>query len=85
MSNKPKTWSRAWVGSTLLALLVLYPLSIGPADWIHMRTVRGTAAGDAYDCLWNSAYYPLVLVLKHSEPATRFVEEYEDWWINLGL
>jgi hypothetical protein len=85
MSDEPKKRSRASIGWTLLASLVLYPLSTGPADWIHMRTVRGTAAGDACDCLWRNAYYPLCLVLEHYDPAARVMEKYEHWWITLGL
>jgi hypothetical protein len=32
MSDEPKKRSRRWIGWTVLALLVLYPLSMGPAD-----------------------------------------------------
>jgi hypothetical protein len=33
MSDEPKKQSKRWIGWALLALLVLYPLSMGPAFW----------------------------------------------------
>jgi hypothetical protein len=55
MSEEPKKRSRVWIGWTLLALVVLYPLSIGPAWYVCTRT----------DGWWVfSVYRPLFWICK---------------------
>jgi hypothetical protein len=46
-SDEPKKRSWAWIWWTLIALLVLYPLSMGPA----LRYFHSRAVWDAYDPL----------------------------------
>jgi hypothetical protein len=56
MSDEPKKRSRAWIWWALL-VLVVYPLSAGPAWWI----------ADRFDC-WDAvfvAYLPVSWPLSH--------------------
>jgi hypothetical protein len=52
MSDEPKKWSRAWVWWALMALLLAYPLSIGP--------VAGLSDTDFFnESLLMTVYWPL--------------------------
>jgi hypothetical protein len=60
MSDEPKKRSRAWIGWALFTLLVLYPLSAGPAWWI----------ADHFEC-WEPvwiAYLPATWSLSKVPP-----------------
>ncbi len=45
MSDEPSRRSRAWIGHTLLAILLVYPLAMGPAfRFSHWAGDRGDMA-----------------------------------------
>jgi hypothetical protein len=79
MSDEPKKRSRAWIWWALLALLVLYPLSLGPAfaiaDWI---VITNPEPRFYYAIVY--IYAPLWWVGDYSESARDAREWYIDWW-----
>jgi hypothetical protein len=51
-----RTGAREWIIRTLVALILLYPLSIGPAGWLTQRTEASWTTFDAvYSPLWRIA------------------------------
>jgi hypothetical protein len=79
MSDEPKQHSAARIGSTVLALLVLYPLSIGPATLItnspHMSSRARTAVA--------TVYLPVFRVCDHFKLAADAITSYVDFWDSL--
>jgi hypothetical protein len=76
MSAEPKKWRRAWTWwIALLALLVLYPLSIGPAWWItvHRPEILPLKA-------YRTVYAPIIWVCGFSKPLIDLVKRYGDFW-----
>jgi hypothetical protein len=71
MSDEPKKRSRAWIGWTLIAGLVLYPLSIGPVLFIcgFFSLDEPTALG--------IVYAPLI-------PLDRELQPYHQAWRDYG-
>jgi hypothetical protein len=58
MSDEPKKRSRAWIWWTLVAVFVLYPLSIGPVAWV----TRG-------EVIWVMfPYLPILWIAEASPP-----------------
>ncbi len=76
MSDEPKKRPRAWIGWMLIAALVLYPLSIGPADCILGRCSAdsGISAG------LHAAYYPVSSICGKSRTLTDLLGEYLILW-----
>jgi hypothetical protein len=72
MSDDPKRRSRAWGWWVILALLVLYPLSMGPVGCISNRNQSWK--------IFNEAYAPLIWLCQASEPISRGVHWYLDFW-----
>jgi hypothetical protein len=70
-SNAPTTW----IGWMLIAALVLYPLSIGPAylfcDKYHSRSNQRA---------FYSAYWPIVWACWQSETCDGAIQSYIDLW-----
>jgi hypothetical protein len=78
MSDEPKKRSRAaWIAWALIAALVLYPLSIGPADLYALNAADPMAAAETV----NNAYAPIVWLCNHSPWATAAAEWYVGLWI----
>ncbi len=73
MSDEPKKRSRAWIGRMSLTLLVLYPLSMGPAYGPAMPLFNPKT-------LWT-AYAPMWWIWTHSKPASRVIDWYLDLWV----
>jgi hypothetical protein len=78
MSDQPKKRSRGRIGWTLLALLVLYPLSSGPALW----------AGANFEPDWimetyGVVYTPLNWAHGLSETLDNAYGDYLIWWVTL--
>jgi hypothetical protein len=72
MSDERKKRSRAWIGWTLIALFVVYPLSMGPVGWISNRNQSWR--------IFNAAYAPLIWLCESSEPISRGINWYLDFW-----
>ena len=60
----------------VLALLVAYPLSIGPAAWVlnHFQN------RDSLVWLWASVYATLIWLAEHSEEFGKLANWYLSWW-----
>jgi hypothetical protein len=73
MSDEPKKRSRAWIG---WALVVLYPLSIGPADCIV-----GRCSGHPWiSAGLLAAYYPISSICAKSATLTTMLGHYLVLW-----
>ncbi len=67
-----------WVTVALLAVLVAYPLSLGPACWIVPRLwARGMMSQQVSDVLWHF-YDPL-----RSSILPQWFADLRDWYANL--
>jgi hypothetical protein len=72
MSDAPKKQSRAWIGWALIAVVVVYPLSIGPAFLICRKTNTSL--------VWmESAYQPLFWAVN----ASQLVQRAFNWYMAL--
>jgi hypothetical protein len=76
MSDEPKKRSRAWIGWTLIVVLVLYPLSVGPVKALVLRSGSESAMAAYY---W--LYWPLDAF--RSASLNRAIDTYNGWWIRL--
>jgi hypothetical protein len=56
VTNRKHPSAGFWITVALVAVLVAYPLSVGPACWIATRIDGGENA-------WNIAYRPIVVAL----------------------
>jgi hypothetical protein len=74
MSDEPKRRFGSWIGWTLLALLVLYPLSVGPAAWI-CNLSDSERAWSAY----RQLYRPLIWCVTR----TRITDQAFGWYTGL--
>jgi hypothetical protein len=79
MSDEPKKRSRGWILWALFALLVLYPLALGPSMWLMYRMDDGDGKGTAYRAI-RQAYAPLIWLEKRSETTRRAVV----WYVQVG-
>ena len=74
MSDEPKKRPRAWIGwVAVLTLLVLYPLSMGPAYGPAMPLFEAKTLSTAYAPMW--------WVWQHCRWATGPI----DWYLNLWV
>jgi hypothetical protein len=81
MSDEPKKRSRSWrslgwIGWTALALLLVYPLSIGPAVWIS------TAIGVPGDWI-NTPYRPVLWLAFQSRASNKILYGYMNLYSTL--
>ncbi|HEV8003974.1 MAG TPA: hypothetical protein VGP63_29175 [Planctomycetaceae bacterium] len=80
MSDEPKKRSRAWVWMALVAILVLYPLSVGPAAWIVART--DSPAAYAFT---KVAYAPVRWLTSNSSVLNDVAYRYTTWCAARGF
>jgi hypothetical protein len=81
MSDEPKKRSRAWIVWTVLALPLLYALSIGPAIWLELYSPLRSEQLRRFD---EAAYVPLRRVYKTHAILEAAVDRYADLWVCLG-
>jgi hypothetical protein len=76
MRDEPKKRSWGWIGWAVLALFVVYPLSVGPSLWMlsHVKDGRLTKS-------YEIVYAPLELVCASSEELTDVLGWYEGLWL----
>ena len=72
--RKPHFWP--WITVALVAVLVLYPLSIGPATWLTNRGLLPEWAVDPVE----SFYAPVYWLFQQSEWSYRLLAWYLDFW-----
>ena len=78
MSDEPKKRSRAWVWWALVALVVLYPLSVGPVNWLYQHS-----EGEWPHRIHRAArlvYFPIDYLTDHSQTAFDIVAWYVSFW-----
>lgn len=76
MSDEPrKRRSRGRIGWALLTLLVLYPLSIGPATWVALKW----SSLQALDVL-EFVYTPVDWACNSSDFTARALGDYIQFW-----
>src|SRR5258708_18725791 len=69
-----------WATVALVLALVAYPLSFGPAVWIHKQTGRSERLGD----LMIKAWEPLDWVCRRSpKVVVDATHDYLNWWRQL--
>lgn len=76
-NRKPKGWAW-WATVAVLVTLVAYPLSLGPATWLHHKDLIPTTFEPF---VWKVFYRPIV-VLHESGPLSiaRAIEWYSSLW-----
>jgi hypothetical protein len=77
MSDEPKKRSRKWIAWAVIAVLVLYPLSVGPATVLFLRSGPDSAVATVYSWL----YWPLDAF--RSVTLNQAIDTYNGWWIRL--
>jgi hypothetical protein len=75
MSDEPKKRSRRWVCWTI-ALLILYPVSIGPASWLCAHSDSQWAAP-----IYHTTYMPIDLARTLSPTVDKAFIWYEKLWL----
>jgi hypothetical protein len=71
-----KHWGwTTWVWAAI-ALLALYPLSMGPAAWITFHSGNPTVAW-----IYNAAYLPLLRSCALSDPCWNALDWYLSLWV----
>jgi hypothetical protein len=82
MSYDPKKQSRAWIGWTLIAGLVLYPLSMGPVWWLsdHFDLWSGGFVGGPQFV----AYAPLFWIGEHCATFGKALIWYVHLWADIA-
>jgi hypothetical protein len=81
MTDEPKQRrSRAWIGWATIALLVLYPLSVGPAWWVCFRLCESPSAALAF----GRVYAPFVRAVNSGDSTLgRIVVWYIGLWMDV--
>jgi len=73
--NRRERW--AILTAVAITVLVVYPLSIGPAIWLRLQKWSPDWAGDAY----NVIYAPVIGVYSYSpEPIRTTIYMYAEFW-----
>jgi hypothetical protein len=80
MSDEPTKHSRAWIGWALVAVFVLYPLSVGPVGFIAGITTGRRPSG----LVFNVFYAPLALIGQAVPAIVRPLESYYDAFFEEG-
>jgi hypothetical protein len=77
MSDEPKKrrWPRGIGWTLLLATLLLYPLSMGPAFWLVVKTNTAWAR-----TCYGVVYAPIVSACKLSPLVKDAMQSYIEWW-----
>jgi hypothetical protein len=81
MSDEPKKGSRRWIVSALVAVFVLYPLSVGPAKLIGWE-LDGCHRG-AWTRFLEGAYWPITNA-GHRTGLHWLVNLYVDAWLSMA-
>jgi hypothetical protein len=78
MSERKQKRRKRWLWSVVALLIVLYPLSTGPAYWICHKAGHG-------DGIVTIAYVPLFLLADKWRPFDEFLWGYIFWWSPVKL
>jgi hypothetical protein len=82
MTEPRKPRSPYWAAWTLFALLVLYPLSIGPTNSIYRRLTARGFVSDSTQAAYSTVYYPFVWLYDNGpEPIPDIMQYYLELWI----
>jgi hypothetical protein len=77
MSDEPKKRLRTWLGAAwvLIAVLVLYPLSVGPAGVVYSKVHNRI-----FRRIFWATYAPLLWAGDHCDPVAVAIIKYDRWW-----
>lgn len=81
MSERHKPRVGFWIAAGLFLVLVVYPLSVGPADWLYFHGFIPKSVSP-----WFYRFYAPVdwVVVNSPEPICNAFAKYEHFWSNLG-
>jgi hypothetical protein len=80
MNEEPKNRSRAWIIWALVAVFVLYPLSVGPASLMYWRVLKGTSADKPFHAACGIVYWPLDWLTRRNASLMDLATKYDHWW-----
>jgi hypothetical protein len=77
-NKKPGGWAWGWwLAIGLAALLIVYPLSLGPVEWIESKSEN-----DWLETGIDYFYFPVFLALERFPESVRDVyRQYRNWWV----
>jgi hypothetical protein len=75
--KRPRWWMRAWPWWAMLALFVLYPLSLGPLLWVAIHADDNRLA--LY--VFKAAYDPIFIAGEKSEWFRDAMRRYLAMWL----
>jgi len=75
MTSTHKPTSALWITLALVVMLVVYPLSFGPACWLMVNHLPPVAV-----TILLVPYMPLMLVAETNEPMHELLQWYVDLW-----
>jgi hypothetical protein len=80
MSDEPKKprWPWAWTGWALIAVFVLYPVSVGPACWLSVKYDGAKSSAKAVETI----YEPIDWIRCKSENLDGVLQWYLRLWVD---
>jgi hypothetical protein len=78
MTDRKKPTAGFWITVVLVAVLVGYPLSVGPLQWLDERGMLS----DSWDKPTKVFYAPLDWLVRNSEAARAALSWYVGLWVN---
>ena len=79
--NRRERWAM-WTAACLLVLLVIYPLSAGPAMWFDVKLSSRYRSPQWFRATIGQLYVPLVTALGHGPDwLEELWSDYVGWWI----
>ena len=72
--EKGKSWG-GLVAALVLAVPILYVLSIGPMGWLVVHEIVS-------EDVFEKFYLPLLYLFSLSESGMSMLRSYIDWWVN---
>jgi hypothetical protein len=83
MSDEPKKRPRAWIGWTLFAAVLFYPLSMGPALWVATKIMEERDDHQIVRSVFR-VYDPLLEVAR-AAGAVPLLNWYVNWFVDVGF
>jgi hypothetical protein len=78
--NRRERWVKR-TAATIVAVVILYPLSSGPASWLWVHAVPDSLS-PKYRAVMEAVYSPLQLIFDHSDLFRQLSFVYQRLWIS---